>query len=472
MGSNRSDETYCSIAEIAPLIEQGDLSPVDVVQSSLDRISQLDPTLNAFLQIWGEEALESARTAEQTIASGGYLGPLHGIPVGIKDLVDVAGYKTTGGSKVLENSVAALDATVVTKLKSAGAIPIGKLNLNEFALGTTGLNSHTGDVKNPWDTTRITAGSSSGSGAAVASGIIPAALGSDTGGSIRMPASLCGIAGLKPTYGRISRAGVLDLSWSMDHVGPMTRTSEDCALLMNVLSGQDSRDPASSHQPVPDFTSDLGRGLVRLKIGVPTDYFFEDSIDPEVSGAVRTAIELMATNGAEIVELPMPWVSDGRAINLGVMRPEILSVHKQMLIDKSDLYTPAVLTRIMSGLNVSADDYIAAQRARQWFNHKMAEAMKQVDALITPSVPIRTPTIIESTPGPHYSRATDDIADFTGVFDTTGQPSHSIPCGFAGNGMPIGMMITGHPFDEVTVLRVGHAYEQLTNWHQRPPTDI
>ena len=467
--------TYDSITQIAPKIERGELSPVELVEASLSRISQHDSGphgLNAFLGVWSDQAIADARAAEKAISSGGYLGPLHGIPVGLKDLIDVAGRETTGGSKVLAGNIAKSDSRVAKKLRAAGAILIGKLNLVEFAIGTTGLNPTTGDVKNPWDRTHITAGSSSGSAAAVASGMIPAALGTDTGGSVRMPASLCGISGLKPTYGRVSRSGVLDLSWSMDHIGPMTRTTADCALMMNVLAGHDASDPASSHEPVPDFTSGFTEGLESLKIGVPTDYFFSDSVDSEVLALVRTAIDLMSRNGAEIVELPMPWAEKGRAINLGVIICEVVAVHEKIISEHADLYTPAVRSRIQSGFNVSAIDYIRAQRARQWFNHHMAESMHQVDVLITPTVPIQTPTIADCTPSPGNPGGGLELPLFTGVFDVTGQPSHSVPCGFSTGGMPIGMMITGHPFDEVTVLRVGSAYETLTDWHQRPPADI
>jgi aspartyl-tRNA(Asn)/glutamyl-tRNA(Gln) amidotransferase subunit A len=464
--------SYLSVAELAPLLKSRELSPVELVQSSLDRIGQLDPTLNAFLDVWDETALSEARVAEGEIAAGAYKGPLHGVPVGLKDLIDFAGTRTTAGSKVLAENVAKSDATVVTKLRESGAVFMGKLNLVEFAFGTTGLNPTTGDVKNPWDTQRITAGSSSGSAAAVASGMVPVALGTDTGGSVRMPAALCGIAGLKPTYGRVSRAGVLDLSWSMDHVGPMTRTTEDCALLMNVLAGHDPRDPASSSEHVPDFSSELNKGLNGLKIGVPTDYFFADSVDDEVKMAVRQSIELMADNGAEIVEISMPWVNKARAINFGVILPEAVSIHEKMISEHVDLYTPAIRSRIQSGFNVAAIDYVRAQRARQWFNHQMAESMKQVDVLVTPTVPIQAPTIAHCTPSPGNPGKGTELPMFTGVFDVTGQPSHSIPCGFTDGGMPIGMMITGHPFDEATVLRVGHAFGKLTNWHQRPPSDI
>jgi aspartyl-tRNA(Asn)/glutamyl-tRNA(Gln) amidotransferase subunit A len=467
-----SDLTYMSLAELAPLLRSGKLSPVELVQTSLNRIEQLEPTLNAFLDVWDESAMKAARIAEKEISSGNYKGPMHGIPVGLKDLVDYAGTPTTGGSKVLAGNIAETDATVVTKLRESGAIFMGKLNLVEFAFGTTGLNAHTGAVKNPWDTERITAGSSSGSGAAVAAGMVPVALGTDTGGSIRMPASLCGIAGLKPTYGRVSRAGVLDLSWSMDHVGPMTRTTEDCALMMNVLAGHDPRDPASSSEHVPDFSANLNKGLEGIRIGVPADYFFDDFVDEELKMSIRESIQLMADNGAEIVQLSMPWVGKARPINFGVILPESVSIHEKIISEHADLYTPAVRSRIQSGFNVSAIDYVRAQRARQWFNHQMAEVMKQVDVLITPSVPIQTPTIAECTPSPGSPGKGSELPMFTGVFDVTGQPSHSTPCGFTRSGMPIGMMITGHPFDEATVLRVGHAYEQLTSWHQRSPTDI
>ena len=469
------DLTFGSISQLAPLIETGELSPVDLVEASLNRIAQVDPGdqgLNTFLDIRQDQALSDARVAEKTISSGGYLGPLHGMPVGLKDLIDVAGHKTTGGSKVLADNIAATDATVAGKLKDGGAILMGKLNLVEFAIGSTGLNPTTENVKNPWDRTRIAAGSSSGSASAVASGMVVAALGTDTGGSVRMPASVCGIAGLKPTYGRVSRFGVLDLSWSQDHVGPMTRTSADCALMMNVMAGHDAADLTSSREPVPDFTASLSKGFENLKIGVPSDYFFADSVDPEIISAVRAAIELMSRNGAEVVELPMSWADKGRAINLGVLIPEVVSVHEKMLSEKPELYTPAVRSRIQSGFNVPAIDYLRAQRARQWFNHQMAESMNGVDVLITPTVPIQTPTIEECRPSPGNPGGGGELPIFTGVFDVTGQPSHSIPCGFTQSGMPIGMMITGHPFDEATVLGVGTGYENLTDWHQRSPTDV
>ena len=468
--SGLDELTYGSVDELSRRIQAGDLSPVTLVERALDRIEQLDGKLLAFLDVFADEARADAASAEREISAGAHRSPLHGIPIGLKDLVDVEGKRTTGGSPVLAHNVATSDATVARRLRQAGAIVMGKLNLVEFALGATGLNPHTGDVRNPWDQARITAGSSSGSGAAVASGMLVGALGSDTGGSIRMPAALCGIAGLKPTYGRVSRAGVLDLSWSLDHVGPMTRRTSDCAHMMNAMAGHDPADPASSREPVPDFTSGLQLGLDGLRIGLPLDLFFDD-VDNEIESAVRAAVDLMARNGAEVIELSMPWVTSGRAINLGVMLPEAVAVHQDMLSGSPEQYSPAVRGRIQSAFNTPAIDYIRAQRARLWFSHQMAEAMSGVDVLITPTVPVQTPTIEECTPLPGENMAVGgaDLPRFTGVFDVTGQPSLSVPCGFTGAGMPIGMMITGDAFDEETVLRVGHAYEEIAGWHDRRP---
>jgi aspartyl-tRNA(Asn)/glutamyl-tRNA(Gln) amidotransferase subunit A len=242
--------------------------------------------------------------------------------------------------------------------------------------------------------------------------------------------------------------------------------------MMSVLAGHDPRDAASSSSLVPDFTSEITRGLDGLKIGIPIHYFFDEFVDSEVLDSVRSAINLLEANGAEMVELPMPWVGKGRPINFGIILPEAVSIHEKMISEHSDLYTRDVRSRIQSGFNVAAIDYVRAQRARQWFNHHMAESMSNVDVLITPTVPIQAPTIADCTPSSGNPGAGSELAMFTGVFDVTGQPSHSVPCGFTSAGTPIGMMITGHPFDEPMVLRVGHAFEQLTNWHQRPPTDI
>jgi aspartyl-tRNA(Asn)/glutamyl-tRNA(Gln) amidotransferase subunit A len=468
-----NDLVYASIDELAPRIRSGALSPVELTQASLDRIGRLEPQLNAFLEVFSESALAQAREAEVDIAGGNYRGPLHGITIALKDLIDVEGTITTGGSTVLNDNMATSDATVTRLLKEAGAIIIGKAALVEFAMGATGVNPHYGPSHNPWNLERICCGSSMGSAAAVAAGLSVGALGSDTGGSIRMPAAVTGIAGLKPTYGRISRAGVLDLSWSCDHVGPMTRTVADCAHMMNVLAGHDPADPASSRQPVPDFTSELDRGFEGLRVGVPKEFFF-DNVDPEVEAAVRAGIALMEREGASVREVSMPWAALGRTINIGLLGSEAAAVHREVVQTRGDELSPAVRARLESAIITPAVDYIDAQRARRVFIEQMDAVMGGLDVLVTPSVPIQTPTIAECTPPPGSPDAPGgaNLTEFTGVFDTTGQPSLSMNCGFTKDGMPIGMMINGRAFDEVSVLRAGAAFEQAAGLvDRRPPLD-
>jgi aspartyl-tRNA(Asn)/glutamyl-tRNA(Gln) amidotransferase subunit A len=467
------DLAFASIDDLAPRIRSGELSPVELTQNTLDRIERLEPQLNAFLDVFSGSALAQAREAEAEIAGGSYRGPLHGITIALKDLIDVEGTPTTGGSTVLKDNIATSDATVTRLLKSAGAIIIGKAALVEFAMGATGVNPHYGPSHNPWNLDRICCGSSMGSAAAIAGGLSVGALGSDTGGSIRMPAAVTGIAGLKPTYGRISRAGVLDLSWSCDHVGPMTRTVADCAHMMNVLAGYDSADPASSEQMVPDFTSELDRGFDGLRVGIPKEFFF-DNVDPEIETAVRSGIQLMEREGASVREVSMPWVAMGRTINIGLLGSEAAAVHREVVQTRGDELSPAIRARLESAIIMPAVDYIDTQRARRQFIEKMDEAMSDLDVLVTPSVPIQTPTIEECTPPPGEADAPGGVGltEFTGVFDTTGQPSLSLNCGFTQDGMPIGMMINGRAFDEVSVLRAGAALERtLGLTGKRPPID-
>ena len=464
------DLFFASVDELAPLLRSGNLSPVELAQATLDRIEKLEPKLNAFLEVFSESALSQAKQAEVEIASGNYRGPLHGITIALKDLIDVEGTVTTGGSKVLKENIATSDATVTRLLKEAGAIIIGKAALVEFAMGATGVNPHYGPSHNPWNLERICCGSSMGSAAAIAGGLSIGSLGSDTGGSIRMPAAVTGIVGLKPTYGRISRAGVLDLSWSCDHVGPMTRTVADCAHMMNVLAGYDPADPASSEQPVPDFTSGLDSGFNGLRVGIPKEFFF-DNVDPEIESTVRAGIMLMEQEGASVREVSMPWVAIGRTINVGLLVSEAAATHREVLQTRADELSPAVRARLESAVIMPAVDYIDTQRARRQFIEQMDSAMDDLDIIVTPSVPIQTPTIVECTPLPGLPDAPGGVGltDFTGVFDTTGQPSLSLNCGFTEDGMPIGMMISGRAFDEVSVLRAGAAFERAASLPNRPP---
>lgn len=461
------------VTELSALISGRELSPLDLATETLKQIELTQPSLNAYIDVFSDELIASARTAESEIFTGNYRGPLHGIPVGLKDLIDVDGKVTTGGSAATDRVPVSRDASVAKRIRAAGALLTGKLNLVEFAFGFSSVNPHTGDVHNPWNLERVAAGSSSGSATAVASGSAAMALGTDTGGSVRMPAAACGITGLKPTYGVVSRHGVMDLSWSSDHVGPMCRTAADCALMMNVIAGHDPADPASSRRSHTDFTSQLGRSLRGLKIGVPRDYFFEN-VDLEIESAVRAAIELLRSEGAVVTEISMPWVEMGRAVNVAVLLPEAAAVHRTRLAERGDKYSPAVRHRLEAGLEVSAVDYIHAQRARTMFGDMMARAMQDVDVLITPTVPIQTPTLVETTPPPGNPSAVSggDFPNFTGVFDATGQPSLSLNCGFTNDGMPIGMMISGDAFNDAMVLGVGDAYQRATDWHCRKPTSI
>jgi aspartyl-tRNA(Asn)/glutamyl-tRNA(Gln) amidotransferase subunit A len=457
-------------AELGRMIAIRQLSPVELAAATLRQIERTQPALNAYADVYADELMRSAADAEKEISPGNYRGPLHGIPIGLKDLIDVRDKVTAAGSAVLEGRIAPHDATVVQRLRSAGAIVTGKLNLYEFAFGISSVNAHTGDVRNPWNVERMTAGSSSGSAAAVASGSAAMALGTDTGGSIRMPAAACGITGFKPTYGIVPRTGVLDLSWSQDHVGPMCRTAEDCGLMMDVIAGHDSADPASAARRLPGFTSELERGLKGIRLGIPSDYFF-DRIDPEIHTAVATAIDTMRHAGAKLVEVAMPWVSAGRSINVAILIAEAFAAHEKQLETNGYMYSDAVRNRLLDGSQVTAADYIHAQRARAKFCHQMAEAMANIDVLVTPTVPVQTPTLasVRPTPDNPTPSAGREFPVFTGAFDVTGQPSLSMNCGFTTDGMPIGLMLSGKAFDDACVLGVAHAFQQISDWSSRVP---
>ena len=454
-----------SIHYVAPKIRSLDISPVDLVTSTLREIARINTKFVAYLDLFSESALKEANVAAREIESGKWRGPLHGIPIGLKDLIDVSGYKTTGGSRLLRHNISTSNATVSDRLRNAGAILIGKHNMVELALGSTGLNDFTGHPRNPWDVERITGGSSSGSGTAIAAGLAYGALGSDTGGSVRMPASLCGIAGLKPTYGLVPRTGILDLSYSMDHLGPMARRSIDCGYILNVVKGHDRKDKTSIKGSAIDFTSKITDGLLGLKVGVPNNFFFDDFVDCEIKTSVIKAIDLLASNGAEIVEIDVPWAEEGRKVNLTIMLAEAAAVHKKNLSEKSHLFSPEISKRILSGFQISPTDYANAQEKKTVLSDKMSNIFKSVNVLITPTVPIKTPKITDCLKSPENNYA-GDLPLFTGIFNVTGQPSLSVNCGFSDEGMPIGMMINADYLNEETILRVGHAYEELSGWHK------
>ena len=465
---------YWTITELAAKIQAKEISPVEVTRAQFDRIERLDPSLNAYLTVLSEPAMGEARTAEQEIARGHYRGPLHGVPVAVKDLFETQGVKTTAGSVILKDYVPARDATVLARLRQQGAVVLGKLNLHEFAYGGTGVNPHYGTSKNPWALDRIPGGSSSGSGVAVAAGLAFGALGTDTGGSVRMPASLCGIVGLKPTYGRCSRAGIIPLAWSLDHPGPMVRSVADAALMLNAMAGHDPRDPATVRRAVPDYTQGLTNDLRGVRIGVPRLVLWE-GLDPEVEavmdGAVQQLTRLGGRLGARLEEVTLPQMRHAVLASSIIIGAEGAAYHYEWLRTAAEQYGEDVRLRLKQGALLPAAAYFKAQRLREAIRRELDAALTHVDVLLTPTLPIATPTIERCTvtPGMPLPPELLHIPRLTRPFNLTGHPVISVPCGFTQSGMPVGMQIIGRAFDEVTVLRVAQAYEQATPWHRQHP---
>jgi aspartyl-tRNA(Asn)/glutamyl-tRNA(Gln) amidotransferase subunit A len=466
------DLVWASMTELARMIATKAVSPVEVVRAHLDRIAALDGSLRAFITVCGDAALETAKAAEGRLMAGGALGPLHGVPYALKDLYDTAGVRTTGGSRIFADRVPTSDATVVRRLAEAGAILLGKLNMVEFAYGPEGLNPHYGHARNPWDAAahRMAGGSSSGSGVAVATGLAPGALGSDTGGSIRIPASLCGITGLKPTYGRVSRAGVLPLAWSMDHVGPMTRTVADSALMLGVLAGYDPADASTSVLPVPDYLAALTGKIHGLRVGVLGPYFLAGAT-PAVRAAVEAAAQTLAAAGAIVDEVKLERVSLAAAGSLAVVAAEALAYHAELLRTRAAEYDPEVARRLRLSAFVGGVHYVRAQQVRALVREEVDAALAHRDVLLAPATPIVAPTLDERQvalgDGPSDVRAA--LLRFTRPFNFSGHPACAVPCGFTEGGLPIGMQLVGRPFDEATVLRAADAFQRLTDFHTRRP---
>jgi aspartyl-tRNA(Asn)/glutamyl-tRNA(Gln) amidotransferase subunit A len=446
------------------------LSPVEVVSALLGRI-EADET-NAFITVTAERTLERASLAEREILAGRYRGPLHGVPVALKDIIYTRGVRTTMGSALYSGHVPDHSATVARKLEEAGSVLIGKTNTHEFAYGPTGDRSHFGATKNPHDTRRITGGSSGGSGAAVAANLCYGALGSDTGGSIRIPAALCGTVGMKPTFGRVSKSGVFPLSWTLDHIGPISRTVEDNALMLNVLAGHDQEDPYSVDRPAEDFTRDLQRGLRGASIGLPTSFFF-DHVDGEVKARVREAVEVFRSLGARVkeVEIPNLWATlHAHRLILGA---EAYAVHQERLDNEPETFGEEVGERLMDGERPKAYRYANARRRGLLAAGEFDRALHGVDVLLTPTLPIVATEIgqREVDIGGYEESVRSALTRFTGPTDLTGHPSLSLPCGLTGSGLPVGMQLIGRPFDEVTLYRFGDAYERTTAGEPTAPQD-
>ena len=453
-----TDLCWLNVTELAPLLRARKISPVDVVQALLERIEALNGELIAYLHISAEHALAAAQAAEAEIGAGGYRGPLHGIPVAYKDIYHVQGMPTTAASKVLTGYVAAEDSTVAARLRQAGAICLGKLNTIEFASGSMDVF---GTARNPWNTAMFPGGSSSGSGTALAAHMVSLATGSDTGGSIRNPASFCGIVGLKPTYGRVSRAGIIPLSWSLDHAGPMARTVADAALMLQAMAGPDRLDPSAALHPVPDYQAALRSDLQGIRLGVPRAYYFEHA-DPDVIAAVHTAIATMQHLGATVREVDLSHSCYGSSASWSIAYSEAFAFHRTNFFARAHDYTPAFLHKITAAACLTAEERVTAQRLRQVITAEFLAALREVDAIVTPTTAYPAHPIGGTSPQA-------DMRSLTRPVSLTGLPALAVPCGFTSTVLPVSLQLVGRSWEESTVLRIGHAYEQAAGWHTRRP---
>jgi aspartyl-tRNA(Asn)/glutamyl-tRNA(Gln) amidotransferase subunit A len=446
------------------LLRKGQLSPVELTKNCLAQIEKLNPTLNAFVTVTAELALIQAHTAEAEILRGHWRGPLHGIPLALKDLIDTAGIRTTAASALFKDRVPAEDAEVVRRLKEAGAVLLGKQNLHEFAYGGSTMISYYGEVHNPWDPTRIAGGSSGGSAASVAAGLGYGAIGTDTAGSVREPAALCGIVGLKPTYGRVSVRGVIPLSLSLDHIGPIARTVSDAAVMLQVIAGHDANDPLSAAMPVPDYVAGLRDGVKHLRIGLPRKFFYAD-LDPEIASAVEQAIGVLRTLGRDLSEIEIEVPTDRT-----LQTAEAYAYHAESASRSPELYQPETLRRIRRGEDISAAEVERRRRELKHIRSEVHKIFEGVDVLVTPTTPVPAGAIDELKKDPDLLRPHElMLLRNTRPVNVWGLPAISVPCGFTTVGLPIGLQIIGPQWREDTVLKLAYAYEQATDWHKRSP---
>ncbi len=456
---------FPTIAEAGRLIAAKQLSPVELTRHCLDRIEKLDGTLHSFILPTPERALADAKAAEARIMRSGPKGPLDGIPIGHKDIYNTKGIRTTAHSRLLEHNVPEADATSVRLLAEAGTVLLGKLATHEFAFGGPSFDLPWPPARNPWNPDHFTAGSSSGTGAAVAAGLVLGGTGSDTGGSIRGPAALCGIAGIKPTYGLVSRAGVLPLAFSLDHAGPMAWTVEDCAILLQAMAGHDPVDPASADRPVPDFRASLETGVKGLRIGVPRHFHETDCPASEgVRRGIDEALDTYARLGAEVREITLSPLMDYQACGFLIMVTEAYAIHEQWMKSSFNSYGELLRDRMAMGALISAADHMQAVRRRRELCAEMAAAFGDLDLMITAAQPAEAPRINAVPKWANLERPT-----FTMAFNVTGYPALSVCTGFGNGGLPVSMQIVGRPFDEAMVFRAGHAYETAMSWRSRRP---
>jgi aspartyl-tRNA(Asn)/glutamyl-tRNA(Gln) amidotransferase subunit A len=465
-----TEPALMSLTAVASAIADKRVSSREVTQTCLDRISKWQPHLNAFMAIEADEALKAADAADAALAKGGRRGALYGVPLAHKDMYYEAGKVVTCGSRIRRDFVATTTSTALQRLKDAGTIRLGSLQMAEFAYGPTGHNAHFGPVHNPFKLGHVTGGSSSGSGSAVAARLTFAALGSDTGGSIRMPAHFCGVTGLKTTVGRVSRAGAMPLSQSLDTVGPLARTAEDCAVLLALMAGADPADPTALPGPLPDYTAATAQSAKGLTIGVPSAFYVDD-LDPEVATVLDATIAVFKREGASIVQVDLPDQRQLASASQLVLAVEAAAFHKRWMIERPQDYGPQVLMRLQNGLAISGVTYLEALRWRGPALAAHMAATANVDAVIAPVSPIPAPTIAESDVGnaPNAEAVIQRLTRFTRPINYLGLPSLSIPSGFTKAGLPVGLQLIGRSFDEATILRLGAAFQRATDFHEKVP---
>ena len=468
---DKSQLPFLSATELGSLIKSREVSPVEATEAYLERIPQIDGKLNSYITVTPDRALADAKKAEQEIVSGKYRGPMHGVPIAVKDQVYTKGILTTGGSTILKDFVPDEDATVISNLNDAGAVLLGKLNMSEFAMGDAFEHPY-GRPHNPWDLSRNAGTSSSGSGAATAAFLCATSLGEDTGGSIRGPASFCGLVGIRPSWGRVSRHGVLGASWSMDQVGPISRTVSDCAITLAAIAGHDPKDGHTWDVPVPDYLASLLGGVQSLKIGVITERVQGPSVDPQVRDLVVKAIAQLGELGAVVSEIEIPLIAQSAAISTAVTYGDVSGVHREGIDNHLKEYDYNLQLRLLTGAILPAQAHQKAVRLRHMLRQQILDALEKVDVLVMPTSSIPASPLPEKA-GVESKEAFLEMLggrrSFTAPFNLASVPALSINCGFTVDDLPVGLQIAGKPFDESMVFRVAYAYEQATDWNTRRP---
>ena len=473
---NSSELPFLSATELAELLRTGEVSPVEATEAYLSRIEQVDPALNSYITVTADQARAEARQAEAEIAAGRYRGPLHGVPVAVKDQFCTDGVLTTGGSSILEDFVPDYDATVMSKLKDAGAVLLGKLNMSEFAMGDSFHHPY-GRPRNPWDLTRNPGTSSSGSGAATAAFLCATSLGEDTAGSVRGPAAFCGLVGIRPTWGLVSRYGMLASTWSMDTAGPISRTVRDCAITLQAIAGFDPSDRYTRNAPVPDYLEGLDDGIQGLRVGFLSDRVNADGVEPDVRDAVTAAVGQLGELGAEVEEVSIPLLAQSAAISTTLIYVDATAVHRQGLSKYPEKYDHNNRVRLLTGALIPAQAHHKANRLRHIIRQHILDALEQVDVLVLPTssvqaTPIPTEAGMAKNGKDEFLNMLGGRRTYTTPSNLAGVPGLSINCGFTSDGLPVGLQMVGRPYDEPTLFRAAYAYEQATGWHTRRPPNI